>query len=187
MLALKVPWALPSQAAGLAALVVPQAPRSLTRGLSSPWWLLCARLFLHLGPLISPQPCEVAIGTCRPGRCSQEGPPEQGFQPGPLSPRPCWQSPAQCWRARLRLESGDSCLKMRAWPTDPELCPLGPAVAGERGGVSRSKWRRLPTPGPLASKTWLDPGFSHGGLCPLGSLHQSLRGCCGEDRPLRIT
>ena len=45
-------------------------PQITDLGLPSPWCVLCARLFLHLGPLISPQPCEVAFGTCPP-RASQ--------------------------------------------------------------------------------------------------------------------
>lgn len=117
---------------------------------------------MHFGPLISPQPCEVALGICPtpPGHRSQEGPLERGFQPGPLSPQASlWQSQPQCWRARLRLERSASCLKTRAWPTDPELCPFGPVVAGEGVGVSRSKWKWSPTPDPWLSRRGLTLGF----------------------------
>lgn len=84
---------------------VPLALRSLTQGQPSPWRegaspfigsLSYARCFLHLGPLISPQPCKVAMGTCPPGPRGQEGPPEPGFKPRPLSPKTTYAWAATC-------------------------------------------------------------------------------------------
>lgn len=119
---------------------VPLALRSLTQGQPSPWRevgsLLCARGFLHLGPLIPPQPCKVATSTCPPGPRGQEGPPEQGFAPRSLSPKTAHTLAVTC----SGLEGGAEVAEGPQLPGDGSLAHRPSPVPTWPGSGGRGAW-----------------------------------------------
>ena len=159
VLASEVPRAPPFQAAGPAALIGSPGPQvtdsgaafSLERGRTTICWvpvvcqvlpappfigcLLYASCFLPLGPLISPQPCEVAVSTCPPGPRGQEGPPEQGFKPRSLSPKTTYTLAATCsvLEGGAEVGEGPQLPGNRSLAHRPRPVPTWPSSGG--GGV----------------------------------------------------